>query len=193
MALEEARGPIASPPGGPQSPAGPQGASDGGGGGESPYPEMPIPPHPGDAAFPQDDQATTQQHGAADAHYNLLQKQNKMLSSVKGEVDKLALMGDAVTPEDVVKGAGKVVSDGGDAKTLAALLVDMPQFSGEALAGWVQGHAADLAQKEQALQQALVQSRHQLGVSALMQLVHHSLPPGPPPGAPPVGLPGMGV
>lgn len=87
------------------------------------------------------------------------------------EMAALAKLGDTVTPEDVISGAGKIVAQGGASPVaLAGLLADMPQGGGPGLAAWVAGHAQTLTANVQQISAMHNQNRHQLGVAALHSL-----------------------
>jgi hypothetical protein len=96
---------------------------------------------------------------------------------VADELQSLVHLGDLVTPEDVVKGAGNLVAHGEDPLQLAGYLADMPPQPGEALADWVGQHAQAMMVNEQKLLQAANAARHQLGVSSLHMLAAHSIRP----------------
>lgn len=83
-------------------------------------------------------------------------------------LETLTKLSDMITPDDVVREAGKLVAAGEEPLALAGLLADMPQNGGgQALAGWVQAHAVQAAQTEQRIAQAHAAAKHQLGVAAL--------------------------
>lgn len=107
-------------------------------------------------------------HGAAAAQLSGLQKARAMTDHLRGELSKLTALGDNVTPEDVIKGAGVIVGKGGDPMALANLMADMP-MGGQAINGWLQQHVATLDVNEKKLDGAITAARHQAGVAAL----HH--------------------
>ena len=94
------------------------------------------------------------------------------LSKVRTELDSLVKLGDMVTVEDVIKGAGGLVAAGLEPKAVAGLLADMPQ-SGEALASWLKAHDVDVTAREQQLEQMHSGVRHELGVKAMRVLAAH--------------------
>lgn len=112
------------------------------------------------------EQAVTQAHANASGQLSKLTQAKSMVSHIREQLDSLATMGEAVTPEDVIKGAGMLVGKGADPMQMASLLADMPQ-GGQALAAWVQGHDAQLKQNEAQLDAQLDQVRHQAGSAAL--------------------------
>lgn len=128
-------------------------------------------------------------HGQAAAQVGKLKQATAMAGHISGELDTLAAMGDQVTPEDVIKGAGVLVGHGADPMQMATLLADMPQ-GGEALASWLQQHAQQLQQTTAGLQQQLAVARHTAGVAALHGIAMHHIgqqfgavaPPAPQPG-----------
>lgn len=105
-------------------------------------------------------------HGQMAAHSAKLGEADQTLQKTRGELAKLASMGDAVTPEDVIKGAGALVAHGLSPIAMASLLADMPE-GGVALQGWVQQHLQGLEQREQQLSQVQGQVRHQQTQAAL--------------------------
>lgn len=137
------------------------------------------------------------EHGRAKAAYELSSKALGKMELIKGSLSRLAKKGDVVQQEDVIEEAGKLVSRGIDPFALAGILADMPQEGGgEALAGWVQGHAAQAAATEQQLKINQAVSRHDLGVGAMNMLRGHAVgmaiqpqagEPGGPPSGPPSG------
>ena len=127
-------------------------------------------------------------HGAAQAQWDKISASTARLAAVRGVLDELTLMGDNVTTEDLVKGAGKLVDAGLAPVALAGLLADAPETPA-ALAGWVKQQDARVTQQEAAAKQAETQARHQLGVSSLRVLMglgaeHASAGPNAMPGAP---------
>lgn len=94
------------------------------------------------------------------------------LAKVRTELDSLVKLGDMVTVEDVIKGAGGLVAAGLEPKAVTGLLADMPQ-GGEALASWLKAHDADVTAREQQLEQVHSQVRHDMGVKAMRVLAAH--------------------
>lgn len=91
-------------------------------------------------------------------------------------LDSLLKMGQAVTPEDVIAEAGKIVAAGEPAERVAGLLADMPETPG-ALPDWLAAHKVNLAQQMAQLAQAHEAVRHALAVSSLHAVAHFSLNP----------------
>ncbi len=106
------------------------------------------------------------------AAYGKLQKADKMLGKVRGQLDNLAQLGDMVTQEDVVKSASTLVAHGLEPLGMAGLLADMPP-DGQALQAWVGKHLEGLQQREDQLAQVMGPMRHQLGQSAFHLLTAH--------------------
>lgn len=116
------------------------------------------------------------QRGPTDLHtlhsYNKLVHQklvtaDRILNAIRGEMDKLSLMQDTVTPEDVIAAAGRVVGHGVPARELASLLADMPSQAGQGLAAWVAQQDQALSQQEAHVSQMKEIAQHRMGVSAV--------------------------
>lgn len=117
-------------------------------------------------------------HQAVSAMFDATQKALKQSANVRQELDKLTGMGDVVTGEDVIEGAGRIVAKGGDPLAMAGVLADMPSEGGSAaLAGWIAQHDMAAKQHEAMLQAANEVARHQLGVSSLHMIAAHSMNP----------------
>lgn len=128
-----------------------------------------------------------QAHDTSKAQFGKLAEARGMLDRARVELESLGKLGDMITQEDVIKGAGKLVAAGLSPMALAKLLSDMPEKS-EPLAAWVQGHAQQLAAREAQLDPVLAQARHGLGVTAMRSLlVHQLVPQGQGPGQMPAG------
>jgi hypothetical protein len=154
--------------------------------------QLPSPPSASGIPLSADHASTLASQSSA--HYSALAKADKMASVARKQLDKLSGMGDSVSPEDVIDSAGKMVASGIDPMQMAGVLADMPEGSGEALAGWVAQHAKAAEVKYAQLQQALAASRHAMGVAALHDLVGHQLPGRPQAASPPNPLmPGNGA
>lgn len=108
----------------------------------------------------------SQAHSAASAQVQKLTEARSLADAIRSAMDGVVALGDNVTPEDVIKGAGSIVGKGGDPMQLASLLADMPQ-GGQALAAWVQQHDQVLGQQEKAIDQKLAVARHGAGTAAL--------------------------
>lgn len=136
------------------------------------------------------------QHAGAKAQYQQLQGVMQKSDAVRRELATLSQLGDQVTTEDVIKGAGKLVGAGLDPHALAGLLADMPTNGGPALAQWVQMHEQGAAEGEAQMAPQLAQARHAQGLAGLrlMAAAHPSFGQGGQPGAPPASAtPGAGV
>lgn len=132
-------------------------------------------------------------HSQTVAQYAKLQKADVTLKKVREQLAGLADQGDAVTQEDVVDAAGKLVAHGLGPMPMASLLADMSP-DGQALQTWVQQHLVGLTQRESQLAAASAQVRHQLGQSAMHLLAaqHVGLERGVPMG-PSANGPGLGA
>lgn len=104
------------------------------------------------------------------AQYAKLQSADATLKVVRKALDGLVELADTVTPEDVVKAAGSIVSHGLDPMAMANLLADMPDNS-QALQDWVKQHDMETTQREQQLAAATHAVRHQMGTMALRKVL----------------------
>lgn len=119
------------------------------------------------------------QRGPTDLHtlhsynkiiYQKLVQADRMLGVLRGELDKLALMGDTVAPEDVIASAGRVVGHGVPARELATLLADMPSQAGQGLSAWVAQQDQALTMQEAHVAQMREIAQHRMGVSAVREM-----------------------
>src|ERR1700733_493095 len=108
-------------------------------------------------------------HSAARAKFEKLAGARQMLDKARVELTKLAELGDLVTSEDVIKGAGKLVGEGLSPMAMAKMLSDMPE-GGPQLSGWLGQQSQMLAAREAQLQPVLDSARHQMGVAAMRGL-----------------------
>lgn len=106
----------------------------------------------------------------AKSQHSKLLESAKRLDVVRSELDELAKLGDTVTPEDVIKGAGALVGAGFDPTQMATMLAQMPTAGGQALAAWVQQADAGAQQHEASMAQAMQQSKIHMGATALASL-----------------------
>lgn len=97
-------------------------------------------------------------------HQKLVQA-DRMLGVMRDEMDKLALMADTVTPEDVIAAAGRVVGHGVPARELASLLADMPSQAGQGLSAWVAQQDQALTLQESHVAQMRQIAAYRMGVS----------------------------
>jgi hypothetical protein len=124
-----------------------------------------------------------QAHDSAKALFDQTGTAMRRMETIKGELTKLAKLGDTVTPEEVIESAGEIISKGVDPMEMANVLADMPQ-GGVALATWVQQHLQQQQQLAQALEQQHALARHEMGASALRMMAgHHGELAGAPPHA----------
>lgn len=117
------------------------------------------------------------QHMAARAQFGQMSEIMSKSDAVRRELASLAQLGDMVTPDDVIKGAGRLVAAGLDPKMLAGLMADMPE-GGQALASWVSSHAANAAETEARMMPQFQAMRHTLGLTALKLLTAEHLSQG---------------
>jgi uncharacterized coiled-coil protein SlyX len=108
--------------------------------------------------------------GELQAKYAKLSAARDTLDAVQEQMDNLASKYDTVSPEDVVTSAGKLVAAGLAPESMAGLLADMPDNS-QALQDWVAQHQKDVAQRSEQLDALLGETRHQMGVVGLRQLM----------------------
>lgn len=113
-------------------------------------------------------------HDSAKAQLGKLKNAVSMVDSIRREMGELSKLGDMVTPEDVIRGAGALVGEGADPGHLAALLADMPQ-GGQAIQGWLSQHEQVLGQNEGLIKSQLGLARHALGVAAFHKLAMHHI------------------
>lgn len=135
---------------------------------------MPIAPAP--AAAPPLHEALGSQHDQARAQYQQLADARGTLDKVREGLGVLVALGDAVSSEDVIKEAGKLVAHGLSPSSMAGLLAEMPDGGGEALQGWLAQHEADVTQREQQLEPMLTQARHEMGLAGLRLVAAHLHP-----------------
>lgn len=112
-------------------------------------------------------------HDHVKAMFGAMTKAKAKTDKIRAELTSLAKLGDQVTPEDVIHGAGSLVGAGIDPMQLTSLLADMPQ-GGPALASWISDHAATMTQHEAQMSQQLALVRHEMGVSGLRMLAAHA-------------------
>jgi uncharacterized coiled-coil protein SlyX len=109
--------------------------------------------------------------GELQAKYSKLSSARDLLDAVQEQMDGLASKYDTVSPEDVVTSAGKLVAAGLAPEAMAGMLADMPDNS-QALQDWVAQHQKDVAQRSEQLDAMLGETRHQMGVVGLRQLMN---------------------
>lgn len=132
---------------------------------------------PQGAPSPQGGMAVLQGHlDQAQARLKVADKAAKHLGIIKGELEKLVMMGDTVTQEDVVEGAGRLVAQGLPELEIAGLLADMPENS-QALQAWVAGHLQGVVMNEAKLGPAHGLARHETGMAALRLITAHAVTP----------------
>ena len=123
----------------------------------------------------------TQHMKRAKAAFDVTGKALKQLDLMRKSLERLSDKQDMVQLDDIIEEAGKLVSHGIDPVALAGILADAPQEGGgEALGGWVAGHAQSAMQAEQNLIQQHNQNAHEMGVAALHSMMAavsgHGLP-----------------
>lgn len=114
-------------------------------------------------------------HSDMSAKFLKLKTAGELLGKARGTLDQLVTLGDVVTPEDVVKGAGSLVGAGLSPEAMAGLLAEMPSTGGsEALAEWLAQQDQGLREREAQLMFVKHQVQHQMGVGAMRLLMAHS-------------------
>lgn len=106
----------------------------------------------------------------AQVQHKQLMKSQKTLDSVRRELDRLTKLGDTVTAEDVIKGAGTLVGTGLSPGAMAQLLSTMPPSGGEALQAWVEQQDQMVRAREVQLQQQVSASAVHRGLTAMSAL-----------------------
>lgn len=115
-------------------------------------------------------------HAATKSRYDKLSTLNDQTNLISSELSQLMEMGDMVEPGDVTEAAARIVAAGVDAKQMAGVLSSMPSgSSGDALAAWVAQSSQELMQKQEQLQPALAEARHDMGVAGLQMVAGHSI------------------
>lgn len=105
------------------------------------------------------------------AQFNEGVKNQRMLNSLRTELDQLIEYGDMVRPEQVIEAAGRLVGHGIGATDLAQIMSDMPAVGGEGLAGWLRMHDLAVTQMEQGLQQQNNLTQHHMSMIGMRMLV----------------------
>ena len=109
-------------------------------------------------------------HNYNRAVFQKLSSADRMLTHLRDEMDKLAIMGDTVSPEDVIAASGRLVGHGVPARELASILAEMPTQAGQSLAAWVARNDTMLVQQEALVAQMKRVAQHEMGVSAIRQM-----------------------
>lgn len=114
------------------------------------------------------------QHEGAVAQHEQVRSIDRLLQDTRAQLDKLIQLGDLVTPEDVIKGAGHLAGKGASPMELAKLLSDMPQ-DGPGLSNWLGQHEKMVTQREAQMRAASNATRHAMGLNAMRLLVAHAM------------------
>ena len=115
----------------------------------------------------------TSQEDKMAQQYGKMKQAVGALQVMRNAWDKLAALGDTITPDAVVDVAGDMVAGGIPAVRLAGLLADMPEQPAQ-LQQWVAQQSQELAPKEAQAQKTLVAARYSLGHAAMQSLMSHS-------------------
>ena len=116
------------------------------------------------------EQHVQQNYEQAKAQHTQLMQSAKRINAVRKELDSLGKLGDQVTVEDVVKGAGTLVGTGFSPMALAQMLSSMPTTGGQALQAWVAQQDQQVQGMEAQMRQKLVDSAVHKGGSAMAAL-----------------------
>lgn len=116
-------------------------------------------------------------HGQIKSNYGKIKDMSVLLGHIRTEMDNLAQMGDAVSVDDVVKSAGRLVAHGVTPMGMATILAEMPP-GGEALRQWIAEKDLMIGQREQEAKLALGGLRHELGTTSLRLLAGHAVKDG---------------
>lgn len=114
-------------------------------------------------------------HAYNKAVYNKTLSAGRMIDHLRTEMDKLTDMGDTVTPEDVIAGAGRLVGQGVPARELASILSEMPTQAGQGLAAWVLQNDRLLTQQEALITRQTDMAAHRMAQSALQVIATEHL------------------
>jgi len=106
----------------------------------------------------------------ADAQYKQLGESAKRMEAVRREMDALMKLGDTITVEEVIKGAGALVGAGFSPQVLAGMLAQMPTTGGQGLAAWVQQQDQQARQMEARLHQNMEAAAVHRGIAAMTSL-----------------------
>lgn len=110
------------------------------------------------------------------AQFKKVSEATGVMGKVQQALDSLVKMGTAVSEDDVIETAAKLVGDGLGAQQVTAMLSGMPPGEGgEALASWLQEKDEELREKSQMLGELHESTRHRLGVEGLRTLMAHAV------------------
>lgn len=108
----------------------------------------------------------------ARARYDKMKEAAAKVGATRKALDGLAVLGDTVTSEDVVRAATGLVEAGIPAVNVAGILSEMPDGAA-ALQGWVQQKDQAVQMQEAQVTRALAITRHELAVTSLKHLMAH--------------------
>lgn len=106
----------------------------------------------------------------AEAQHKQLLESAKRLDNVRMELDSLGKLGDSVTVEDVIKGAGTLVGTGFSPMAIAQLLSSMPTTGGEALQAWIRQQDEQVQGMEAQMRQKVMASSIHRGITGMAAL-----------------------
>lgn len=136
-------------------------------------PNAPLAGGQGNTPMPSEEHvasAAAAAHDKVRAFYDKIQEGRQQLTEVRKEMDRLLKMGDMVTEDDVIQGAGRLVGHGLGAESMAEMLASMPTTGGQALAGWVSVHDQQVKQAEFHVKHMEIGAAHALGQAAIRSL-----------------------
>jgi len=132
-------------------------------------------PMPGGTSGPDRPPSLEEDFNQAKARFEQLDETREKIEIIGSELSGLVAKGDAVTGDQVVQGAGRLVARGIDVKGLATLLASMPTSDGEILAGWLKSQEEKLSQVGEQIAAPYAIAKHELGVAALHMLAAKSI------------------
>lgn len=113
-------------------------------------------------------------HSHAKAMFDQTNEAMTKLRAISAALKGLADKSDMVSPDDVVKAAGKLVGAGHfSAPEMATILSDMPATGGQGLASWISMHLESATQNLAKLTPIHQVVKHEMGVSAMRALGAH--------------------
>jgi hypothetical protein len=115
----------------------------------------------------------------ANVQHKQITDQVKRIDSVRRELERLAELGDTVTVEDVIRGAGTLVGTGFAPTAVAQLLSTMPTTGGQAMQAWVSQQSEKVQALEQQADQKYTDSAIHRGLAG-MAVLHVKHIKGPP-------------
>ena len=110
------------------------------------------------------------EHDFLAAQYAKLKQTSAQVAAMQMGLQRLGVMRDMVTPEDVVEEAGQLAAVGVSPTQLASILAEMPTANGEVLSQWLGQQSEGLAQASEMLQMQMSVTRYALGGAAMKMI-----------------------